>query len=80
MFKDTPFLRWWLYLFFIALGTGTAAYLGLFGMINDADQTKISFLIYGLFVIYTALTGINTKKAGEPGAAAITAHYELRLI
>lgn len=66
--KDTPFLRWWLYLFLILLGTGTSAYFGLFGRINEADFTKISFLIYGLFALYTVLIGINTKKAGKEGA------------
>lgn len=68
MVQNTAFLKWWLYLSLIVLGTVTAGYFGLFGKVNEADTTKISFLIYGLFVIYTVLTGINTKKAGEPGA------------
>jgi hypothetical protein len=68
MLRNTPFLRWWLTLILIALGTGAAAFCGLFGRVYDADATKISFLIYGLFVIYTVLTGINTKRACEEGA------------
>jgi hypothetical protein len=68
MLKNTPFLRWWLSFILILLGTGTAGYLGLFGQVNGADITKISFLIYGLFAIYTVLTGINTKKACKEGA------------
>ena len=67
MLKNTPFLRWWLSFILILLGTGTAGYLGLFGQVNEADTTKISFLIYGLFAIYTVLTGINTKKACKEG-------------
>lgn len=68
MIKNTAFLKWWLYLGLIVLGTVTAGYFGLLGRINEADITKISFLIYGLFAVFTVLTGINTKKASKGGA------------
>lgn len=65
MFMDKPYLRWWLTFMLILLGGAAAAFFGLFGKINDADFTKISFLIYGLFMGYTIFTGINTKKASK---------------
>jgi len=68
MIKNTPFLRWWLYFILILLGTAASAYFGLFGRVDAADLTKISFLIYGLFAAFTVLTGINTKKACKEGA------------
>jgi len=63
MIKNTPYLRWWLSFVLICLGGVTSWHFGLIGNINDADFTKISFLIYALFLVYTVFTGINTKKA-----------------
>jgi len=63
MIKNLPFLKWWLSFIVICLGAATAWNFGLFGAINDADFTKISFLIYGLFAVYVIHTGVNTKKA-----------------
>jgi len=63
MIKNSPYLRWWLSFVMICLGGVTSWHFGLLSNINDADFTKISFLIYGLFIVYTVITGINTKKA-----------------
>jgi hypothetical protein len=63
MVKNMIYLRWWLSFTLICLGGIASWYFGLVANINEADFTKISFLIYGLFAVYTVLTGVNTKKA-----------------
>jgi len=63
MIKNLPYLKWWLTFVMICLGATASWYFGLISNINDADFTKISFLIYAMFIFYTVQTGINTKKA-----------------
>lgn len=61
--KYAAFLRWWLYFVLTCLG-GAAAYgFGLLNLVNEADFTKISFLIYGLFLGFSIYTGVNTHRA-----------------
>ena len=63
MTKNLPYLKWWLSFIMICLGASATWYFGLFSAINDADFTKISILIYGLFAVYVIHIGVNTKKA-----------------
>ena len=65
MFMDKPYLRWWLTFVLILLGGAASWFFGLAESINKADFTKISFLIYGLFMGYSIFTGINTKIASK---------------
>ena len=69
MNNNAPILRWWLFFALMCLGGLTAWHFGLIGSIYKADFTKISFLIYGLFTVYTILTGYDTKNACRDGAA-----------
>jgi len=62
MRKDL-FLRWWLLFALIVVGSILAVITGLFGKANDADFTKISFLIYGLFIVFSIKCGVNTSRA-----------------
>jgi len=68
MVRFTALLRWWLYLGLTVLGTVAAGYFGLFSEIYDADSTKLSFVMYAIFAVFTVLTGVNTKKACNNGA------------
>ena len=66
--KRHLFLKWWL-LFALAVAGSVLAYItGLFAQVNDADFTKISFLIYGLFIVFSIRCGINTAKIEEDQA------------
>jgi hypothetical protein len=56
-------LRWWLLAMLIGLGTVASYIGGIFELVNNADITKLSFLIYGLFVAYSVRTGIITYAA-----------------
>lgn len=74
MIKNSPYLRWWLTFVLLCLGGTASWYLGLIAMINEADFTKISFLIMGMFFSYSVYTGINTKKACDP--CELQVHYD----
>jgi len=65
MFENSPFLRWWLIFVSLCLGSMAAYYFDLFQLVNASDFTKISFLIYFLFVVYTVFIGSVTRKAGR---------------
>lgn len=57
-----PFLRWWLCFVLILLGSGAAWYTGVFAQAARSDITKLSFLIYGLFMIESVRTGVLTYR------------------
>lgn len=53
----------------IVLGSAASWFLGVFQMTNTADVTKISFLIYLLFLVFSGKVGHTTYKLfsrGEP--------------
>jgi len=74
MIKNLPYLKWWLTFVMICLGATASWYFGLISAINDADFTKLSFLIYGIFIVYTIQAGVNTKKAC---ANSLTENYDV---
>ena len=66
--KRHLFLKWWL-IFALAIAGSVLAYItGLFAQVNDADFTKISFLIFGLFIVFSIRCGMNTAKIKEDNA------------
>lgn len=58
--KYKAWLRWWLLFVLMILGTVTLSLSGTFGMVNQADITKISFLIYAIFGYFTIQAGIDS--------------------
>ncbi len=60
--KYSILLRWWLFFAVASLGTVALYLSGVINKVNQADFTKISFLIYAVFAIFTVLTGINTYR------------------
>jgi len=60
--KRKVFLQWWLIFALIISGTAFAYLYGLFGQVNQADFTKISFLIYALFLIFSIKCGFRTAR------------------
>jgi len=63
--KRSTFLQWWLIFSLIVAGSGLAYLTGIFSGVNNADFTKISFLIYALFLMFSIKCGINTGKLKE---------------
>ena len=58
--KYSILLRWWLFFAVASLGTVALYLAGVMQKVNQADFTKISFLIYAVFAIFTIRTGIDT--------------------
>ena len=66
--KRKTFLQWWLLFTLVIAGSVLAYITGLFSRVNEADFTKISFLIYGLFIVFSIKCGFNTAKIKEDQA------------
>jgi len=60
--KYSILLRWWLFFAVASLGTVALYMSGVIQKVNQADFTKISFLIYAVFAIFTMRTGIDTYR------------------
>jgi len=60
--QRSTFLKWWLIFALIIAGSCLAYLTGMFTRVNDADFTKISFLIYALFLFFSLKCGIHTKQ------------------
>lgn len=65
--KDSILIRWWILASLIILGFMSLFPTGIYEKVYDADVTKVSFLIFGIFFYYSAKIGtylwrINSKK------------------
>ena len=58
----TAFLRWWLMFCLFAIGSFAAFEFNLFHSLYDADASKLSFGILGLFVALTVYIGMLTRR------------------
>ena len=58
--KYSILLRWWLFFAVASLGTVALFLSGIVDKVNEVDVTKISFLIYAVFVVFTIRVGIHT--------------------
>ena len=58
--KYSILLRWWLFFTGASLGTVALFLSGIVHQVNEVDVTKISFLIYAVFVVFTIRVGIHT--------------------
>ena len=63
--KWSIMLRWWLFFTLINLGTVIAGLTGVLSNVNEVDMTKISFLIYIIFYLFSVRIGIHTYKASK---------------
>ncbi len=55
-------LRWWLFFAVALLGTFALFISGLIYRVSQADVTKLSFLIFFVFAIFTIRTGFETYR------------------
>ena len=60
--KYSILLRWWLFFAVASLGTVALFLSGIIHKVNEVDVTKISFLIYAVFVVFTIRVGIHTFR------------------
>ena len=58
--KYSILLRWWLFFAVASLGTVALYLSGVIQKVNQADVTKISFLIYAVFAVFTIRAGLDT--------------------
>ena len=56
------FLRWWLMFCLLGIGTYATHKFGMFVALNDADASKLSFVILSLFTIFTIYIGMLTQR------------------
>ncbi len=58
-------LRWWLVFMLINVGMVVMFSTGMVDIINEVDFTKISFLIYTVFYVFSVRNGIHTYKLSK---------------
>jgi len=58
-------LRWWLVFMLINLGTALVLFTGVVDDVNKADFTKLSFVIYASFYVFTVRNGIHTYRISK---------------
>ena len=58
------FLKWWLIFCLSLLGIGIAFYFDMHEILYKADQTKLSFIIFGVFLITSMWVGHKTYMVG----------------
>jgi len=57
-----PFMVWWLFIVIIAIAFGVAANFGGIEYLIEADITKLSFVIIGIFTLSSIGIGIQSYK------------------
>ena len=55
-------LRWWLFFAIASLGTVALFVSGVIQKVSQVDFTKISFLIYAVFAVFTVRIGMDTYR------------------
>ena len=55
-----PWLRWWLFFVLLSFGTLLLSLTGVIQKINQSDITRISYLIYAVFLYFSLRTGVDT--------------------
>lgn len=58
-------LRWWLVFMLINLGTALILFTGIVDDVNKADFTKLSFVIYASFYVFSVRNGIHTYRISK---------------
>jgi hypothetical protein len=56
------FLKWWVIISITAVGLAFFTIYDGISYVNDSDATKLSFIIFALFIYGTIQTGVNTYR------------------
>lgn len=62
MTQNTVLMRWWIQTVVVIFASILAGHLGWWEALWEADQTKISILICGVYIFATSLAGLICKK------------------
>lgn len=73
--KRTLPLRWWVSFTLINIFTVILFLTGLIDKINQVDFTKLSFVIYAIFYIFSVRTGILSYKVTKTGEEDLTEYF-----
>jgi len=65
--KYTPALRWWLMFTAMCVGGYFVTTAGIVSRFLEVDITRISLLIFGVFTLFTFITGYDTYKINSTG-------------
>lgn len=65
--KYNTILRWWFMFSALCVGAFFAHNANMAQRFLEADQTYISFIVFGLFVLFTFITGHDTFKICRTG-------------
>ena len=57
-----PFLRWWIIVAGVITGIGFMIVYDCINYVNNSDVTKLSFVIFALFVYSTVRVGMSTYR------------------
>jgi len=80
MKKYVLFLKWWLFITIVAVGSIVCYKFGAFQEVWDKDSTKLSFLIMAIFAFMSGWCGVKTwslsKQDEEYLEEEATANYE----
>jgi hypothetical protein len=71
-----PFLRWWLFFALIVLGILALFRYDMFRIVNAGDVTKLSFLIFCLFLFFTLYIGYYTYQSCKTSISVFQAQIE----
>ena len=73
------FLKWLLIFMLVSLGSVIMSLIGFIEKINDADVTKLSFVIYVIFMVFTLRVGAdawNFYRTGDTSARPLLQRQE----
>ena len=62
MKNDNALLKWWITISLVGFGFALVFFTGLHRTINQADVTKLSALIGGLFIYFSISVGVNIYR------------------
>ena len=65
--QHTPALRWWLMFTAMCVGGYFVHSAGIVDKFLEIDTTHISLIIFGIFVLFTFITGYDTYKISRNG-------------
>jgi hypothetical protein len=74
--KYSILLRWWLFFAVASLGTVALSLSGVIQKVNQADFTKISFLIYAVFAIRTGVETFRLCREDKVTNRHIAIYYK----
>ena len=55
-------MKWWITFMMICFGLVLAVVTGLISTVNEADMTKLSFLILGIFMYFSIRVGMKLRS------------------